>query len=169
VGPLRLDHANILTPDPTATQRQLNQIMGLRLAEKLADESLVWMYAGNRQHHILGLVRGKVGLHHCSFEFKEFNDYLKLGDILDRKDKQLLWGPGRHRPGDNTYAYYLNPVGLMMECSGQMSVIADDESYTPNVVTNLARPGNVRAMNVWGTPAPLEWREHLFPFASLPR
>jgi hypothetical protein len=55
----------------------------------------------------------------------------------------------------------------MIECSGAMALIADDASYVANVITNLARPGNVRVMNVWGTPAPVEWREHHFPFAEL--
>ena len=78
----------------------------------------------------------------------------------------MLWGPGRHRPGDNLYAYYLDASGAMIECSGAMALIADDAHFTPNVITNLARPGNVREMNVWGTPAPLEWREFHFPFDS---
>ena len=47
-----------------------------------------------------------------------------------------------------------------------MALIADDADFTPNVITNLARPGNVREMNVWGTPAPVEWREFHFPFDS---
>lgn len=167
VGPNRLDHLNLLSPNPGATVRQLETIGGMKLSERMADDSLSWMFGGNRQHHIIGVVRGDVGLHHYSFELREFNDYLKLGDILDRFDKQMLWGPGRHRPGDNTYAYFIDPSGAMVECSGSMALIADDEGFTPNVITNLARPGNVRAMNVWGTPAPLEWREHKFPFAVI--
>jgi hypothetical protein len=167
VAPNRLDHLNLLSPDPAATVRQLEAIGGMKLSERMADDSLLWMFGGNRQHHILGIVRGTVGLHHDSFELKEFSDYLKLGDLLDRFDKQMLWGPGRHRPGDNTYAYYVDPSGAMIECSGSMALIADDEGFVPNVITNLARPGNVRAMNVWGTPAPLEWREFRFPFAAL--
>src|SRR5690606_25776313 len=106
-------------------------------------------------------------LHHYSFEVQDFTQYMKLGDLLDRFDRQLLWGPGRHRPGDNTYAYYVSPCGAMVECSGAMSTIADDYGFEPNVITNLARPGNVRTMNVWGTPAPVEWREHHFPFARI--
>ncbi|MHC2682067.1 catechol 2,3-dioxygenase [Bradyrhizobium diazoefficiens] len=106
VGPNRMDHLNLTSPDPIATRQQLERICGLRISERMVDDSLSWMYGGNRQHHIVGVVRGKVGLHHYSFEFKEFNDYLKLGDLLDRFDRQMLWGPGRHRPGDNTYAYY---------------------------------------------------------------
>jgi len=167
VGPNRMDHINIITPDPAATRTQLERIGGLRLSERLVNDSLSWMYAGNRQHHILGLVKGTVGLHHYSFEVPDFTCYLKLGDLLDRANKQLLWGPGRHRPGDNTYAYYTDASGAIIECSGGMAMIANDATYEPNVITNLARPGNVRELNVWGTPAPVEWREYHFPFAKI--
>jgi hypothetical protein len=167
IGVNRMDHMNLTTPDPIATRAQLEVIGGMKLSERLVDDSLTWMYGGNRQHHILGLVKGKVGLHHYSFEVLEFNQYLRLGDTLDRLGKQMLWGPGRHRPGDNTYAYYADASGAMIECAGGMALVADDDTYVPNVITNLARPGNVREMNVWGTPAPPEWRGFHFPFAAI--
>lgn len=168
VGANRMDHINLLTPDPAATRRQLEIIGGLRLSERLVNDSLSWMYGGNRQHHILGLVKGRgPGVHHISFEFLDASQFIRLGDTLDRFDKQMMWGPGRHRPGDNVYSYYVDPAGAMIECSSGMSTIADDANFTANVITNLERPGNVRAMNVWGTPAPLEWREFHFPFATL--
>jgi catechol 2,3-dioxygenase len=166
VGPNRMDHLNLTTPDPAATRRQLEEIGGLKVSERMVDDGLSWMYGGNRQHHILGVARGPAGLHHYSFEVKEFGDYLKLGDLLDRAGKEMLWGPGRHRPGDNTYAYYVDSIGAMIECSGAMAMILD-EPHEPILVTELARPGNVRRMNVWGTPAPLEWREHSFPFTAI--
>ena len=58
-------------------------------------------------------------------------------------------------------------AGAMIECSGSMALVADDANFVPNVITNLERPGNVRCMNVWGTPAPLEWRQHHFPFTAI--
>ena len=167
VGANRMDHINLITPDPAATRRQLEIIGGLRLSERLVNDSLSWMYGGNRQHHILGLVKGLAGLHHVSFEFLDASQFIRLGDTLDRFDKQMLWGPGRHRPGDNLYSYFVDPSGAMMECSSGMALVACDDDFEPNVITNLARPGNVRSMNVWGTPAPLEWREFHFPFAAL--
>lgn len=168
VGPRRLDHANLLSPDPEATRAQLAAIGGMKLSERMVNDALSWMYGGNRQHHILGVVKSHApGLHHYSFEFPEFNMYCRLGDILDRHDRQLLWGPGRHRPGDNTYAYYIDASGCIVECSGPMASVAQDAGFEPRVITNLARPGNVRDMNVWGTPAPVEWREHFFPFQAL--
>jgi catechol 2,3-dioxygenase len=167
IAPVRLDHMNILSPDPVATRTQLERIGGMRLSERMVNDGLSWMHGGNRQHHIFGVVRGATGLHHYSFEVQDFTSYQKLGDILDLHDKQLVWGPGRHRPGDNTYAYYVDASGCIVECSGPMSHIAADANYVPNVITNLERPGNVRVMNVWGTPAPKEWLEHQFPFASV--
>lgn len=168
VGPRRLDHANLLSPDPIATREQLQAIGGMRMSERMVNDALSWMYGGNRQHHIVGMVKGSApGLHHYSFEFPEFGMYCKLGDILDRHDRQMLWGPGRHRPGDNTYAYYIDSAGCIVECSGPMAYVAEDSRFKPRLITNLERPGNVRDMNVWGTPAPLEWREHFFPFQKL--
>ncbi|QKV20160.1 VOC family protein [Oricola thermophila] len=165
VGPLRLDHVNITSPEPAETRAQLQEIMGLKLSERMVDDGLSWMRGGNRLHHILGIVRGDTGLHHYSFELAEFSDYCRLGDRLDQIDKEFIWGPGRHRPGDNTYAYYVDACGAMVECSGGMAAIADDEAFEPNVITALKRPENVRVMNVWGTPAPAVWLEHKFPFA----
>jgi catechol 2,3-dioxygenase-like lactoylglutathione lyase family enzyme len=165
VGVNRIDHVNITSPEPGETRRQLELVMGLRLSERMADDSLIWMRGANRQHHIVGIVRGRTGLHHYAFDLDDFARYCRLGDLLDRAGKELAWGPGRHRPGDNIYAYYVDAAGAMVECSSGMALVADDESFQPNTITALKRPDNVRVMNVWGTPAPKPWLEHHFPFA----
>jgi catechol 2,3-dioxygenase len=167
VGASRIDHVNITSPDPAETRRQLEAIIGLKLSEKMVDDSLIWMRGANRQHHILGIVRGKTGLHHYSFELHSFSDYQRLGDLLDRAGRELVWGPGRHRPGDNVYAYYIDSAGAMVECSHGMALVADDDAYEPNIITALKRPENVRVLNVWGTPAPQPWLQHHFPYSPV--
>ena len=168
VGPRRLDHANIITPDPLATRAQLEAIGDIRQSERMVNYALSWYYGGNRQHHILGLVMGDApGIHHYSFEFLEFNMYCQLADTLSLEGRHLIWGPGRHKPGDNTYSYYLDKSGCIVEVSGAMSHIADEKNFEPRVITNLERPANVVEMNVWGTPAPEEWRAHTHPFMTL--
>lgn len=167
IGPLRLDHVNITSPEPTETRTQLEQIMGLRLSERMVDDGLNWMRGANGLHHILGIVRGQTGLHHYSWEIEEFSDYCRLGDLLDTHNKMIVWGPGRHRPGDNTYAYYVDTCGAMVECAGGMAYVNDDARFEPNIITALKRPENVRVMNVWGEPAPAEWLAHKFPWTTL--
>lgn len=166
ISPLRLDHVNITSPEPAETRAQVEHIMGLRLSERMIDDGLSWMRGGNQLHHIMGIVRGPTGLHHYSWEIAEFSDYCRLGDLLDEQDKMIVWGPGRHRPGDNTYAYYVDACGAMVECAGGMAFIHDDDRYEPNIITALKRPENVRVMNVWGEPAPAPWLAHKFPWGA---
>ena len=165
--PNRMDHVNILSPDPVKTRERLAGVLGMKLTERMVNDALSWMSGGNRQHHILGVVRGAPGLHHYSFELLDMLDYMRLGDKLDLLDRQLVWGPGRHRPGDNLFAYYLDPSGAMVELSSGMAMISDDETYVAPVITELKRPDNVRRMNVWGPPAPQPWLEHQFPFTQI--
>ena len=167
MGPKRLDHVNMTSPNPAATRDQFQKIMGLRLSERMVDDGLSWMRGANGQHHCLGIVKGPTGLHHYSFEINEFGDYCRLGDRLDTIEKNFIWGPGRHRPGDNTFGYYIDTCGAMVECSGPMSIIKDDDRYQPPVITALKRPDNIRVMNVWGEPAPLVWREHQFLWSGI--
>lgn len=166
IGALRLDHVNLTSPEPVETRAHFEQIMGLKLSERMVDDGLSWMRAANRLHHCVGIVRGPTGLHHYSFEIAEFGDYCQLGDRLDTVGKEIVWGPGRHRPGDNTYAYYIDACGAMVELAGGMAMIHDDARYEPNVITALKRPENVRVMNVWGTPAPQPWLQHKFPWGT---
>ena len=166
VNPLRMDHVNITSPEPAETQRHVEQIMGLRLSEKLADDGLIWMRGANRQHHIMGIVRGATGLHHYSFELEDFGEYCRLGDLLDQYDKQLAWGPGRHRPGDNLYAYYVDAAGVMVECSAGMALIADDDNYQPNIITRSSGRRMSARINVWGIPAPQPWLRASFPLRA---
>jgi hypothetical protein len=37
----------------------------MRLSERLVNDSLSWMYGGNRQHHILGIVAATGSLQRC--------------------------------------------------------------------------------------------------------
>ena len=55
----------------------------------------------------------------------------------------------------------------MVECSNGMALIADDDNYQPNIITAIKRPENVRALNVWGVPAPPPWLAHHFPYAPV--
>ncbi len=79
---------------------------------------------------------------------------------------EILGLPVTHTGRDQTWlSSNGRAAGLVLHHSSESS--ADPVACEPKVITSLARPGNVRAMNVWGTPAPLEWRQHHFPFTGI--
>ena len=42
-------------------------------------------------------------------------------------DIQIEWGVGRHGPGNNVFAYFIGPVGIVVEYTAE--VLQVDDSY----------------------------------------
>lgn len=163
IHPNCLDHVNLCSPDPRAMAEELGEVMGLILSERTTGYELNWMRAGDGRHHTVGLVLGRPGLHHYSWEFADFCDYKRLGDVLDACDRGIVWGPGRHGAGDNIFAYYLDSAGFMVECTSEMEVIGDDRpTQVTDVGVNLSNP---KVVNRWGALPPRLWIDHHTAFA----
>jgi catechol 2,3-dioxygenase len=167
VGPNRIDHVNISTEDPVRLQKLLTHVLGVKLSERIGEDDVSFMRGANRQHHMFSIVRGSSSLHHYAWEFREFGDYLRLGDNLDLHQRNFVWGPGRHRAGDNVYAYYIDAMGAMVECSHDMAYIADDAVFSPPTLDPGPPPGDPIVLNCWGTRPPTEWLEQRHPFTKV--
>lgn len=164
IHPRYLDHVNLCAADPEAMAREFSEVLGLILSERTTGFELMWMRAGDGRHHTVGLVKGKPGLHHYSWEFSDFGDFKRLGDTLDACDRNIVWGPGRHGAGDNLFAYYLDKAGFLVECTAEMEVIGDDlrQVRVTDVGENLS---NAKVVNRWGALPPRLWIEHRNVFA----
>ncbi|WOQ18274.1 VOC family protein [Raineyella sp. W15-4] len=129
--PQALSHLVINTPNLDAMKAFYEQYLGLRLTDWLGNV-LCFMRAGT-QHHILGLGRGRhTAVNHVSFEMRGIDEYLRGSGRLLRAGKEVLWGPGRHTAGDNTFAYFLDPNGNVHEYTTSLEVI-DDEHHVPRI------------------------------------
>ena len=48
-------------------------------------------------------------LHHLSFEMRGIEEWMRGAGKILRSGARMIWGPGRHNAGDNTFAYFLEP------------------------------------------------------------
>lgn len=167
VHPRRIDHTNLACIDPQKTYDELHRTLGFKLSERTGGCELMWARAGDGRHHTLGLAKGKSGLHHFSWEFAQFNDFMRLGDVLDTFDRMLVWGPGRHGAGDNLFAYYVDPAGFLVECSAEMEVIDDAMGFEPRVIDVPADLSNPKVVNRWGALPPQAWIQHHSNFVDV--
>ncbi|QCI63396.1 VOC family protein [Phreatobacter stygius] len=164
IHPRRLCHVNLASPDPMACQALLSDVLGLKLSERTEACDLAWLRAADGRHHSVGVARSaSPGLHHLAWEFAQFSDFMRLGDLLDTQDRLMVWGPGRHGCGDNLFAYYVDRSGFLVECSAEMEVILDDRP--PSVIACPPDLSNIKVVNRWGAPPPRAWIEHLSRFA----
>jgi catechol 2,3-dioxygenase-like lactoylglutathione lyase family enzyme len=152
VRPRRLGHVNLKVADPPAAAAFYAEALGLRLSEQIG-EGLYFLRIGS-EHHNLGLRSGESGeLHHVGFEIEGWNVYQPILDHLAELDVQIEYGPGRHRPGNNLFAYVRDPAsGLRLELFADMAQIPDESTHVP--LRWEAGERMTRTINRWGPRPP---------------
>jgi catechol 2,3-dioxygenase len=65
-------------------------------------------------------------LNHIAFEMPDLEAVMRgIGRMRDH-GHGVEWGPGRHGPGHNVFAYFCGPEDLPLEYTGEMQQVSDD-------------------------------------------
>ncbi|MGB4777329.1 VOC family protein [Microbacterium sp.] len=103
----------------------------------------------NETHHSLALAMGPHhSLHHLSFEMRGIEEWMRGAGKILRSGARMIWGPGRHNAGDNTFAYFLSPAGNTIEYTTELAVL-DEATWEPHRLDI----SQVSTQDQWGTAA----------------
>jgi catechol 2,3-dioxygenase len=149
--PRRIEHVNIFAADTQAFGQFCEKILGMKLSDKTADEGLRWYRAEDGYHHTIAMGPGESGLHHYAFDLHSLEDLAGIADNLARKNRAMVWGPGRHGAGGNIFTYYADPHGCLIENSIELDRIDNDATYEPRA-WDISEGLAGRWLNLWGTP-----------------
>ena len=153
VRPRKFQHITLRAPKFGAGFEFYTKVLGLRVSDWVGDD-FVWMRC-SPDHHGLAISRHqKRSLHHIAFEVRDMAELVQQAEHLAQHDHVLLYGPGRHGPGNNLFIYFHDVDGNIVEFSADMQQIWDDTKYVPKVWNP-----NERWSNRWGTPASPEFRK----------
>ncbi|MGY0498409.1 VOC family protein [Nocardia sp. FBN12] len=148
--PVRLSHVLMNSPTPEATVAWYIEHLGFRLSDTMclgADREIMWFLRCNNFHHSFGIVRGPhAAFHHASFEMRGIDEYMRGTGRMRRRGIERLWGPGRHRAGDNSFSYYLDRAGNTVEYTTELEIL-DEDTWHPHIY-DLRDPANA---DQWGT------------------
>jgi catechol 2,3-dioxygenase len=159
VRPRKLGHFTLKAEDPPEVEAFFARALGLRLSDRLGG-MLMWMRC-NQDHHGVGVVTGESGLHHYAFELDDWGSLKALGDHMITRDLTYMWGPGRHGPGNNLFAYLPDPEGGLVEVFTDMLRVESEATYEPR-----DWPDAPTSLNQWGPQPPPEWAEVRLPFSA---
>ena len=112
--PLDLSHVVLNSPDIAALAGWYCAALGFRITDWLEDK-LVFMTTSRYHHQIALAAAPHPGLNHVAYECSGVDDFMRATGRTIRLGHPLLWGPGRHGPGDNTFAYFRSPAGFILE------------------------------------------------------
>lgn len=104
------------------------RMFGLAISDTMLDgEALAacWMRADeDREHHSFAVFRAaKQGIDHHSYEAGDWMLIRDWADYLASKGIKLVWGPGRHGPGNNLFIFVLDPDGNRIEFSAELELV----------------------------------------------
>ncbi|MDA9509170.1 glyoxalase [Bradyrhizobium sp. CCBAU 11386] len=123
--PERLAHVNINSADIEQLSSFYQQVLGFRQTDR---SKLMAFLCCNSDHHAAVLAEAKVnGLNHVAFLMPDLESVMRGSGRMIDHGFPIGWGVGRHGPGDNVFAYFVDPTGVVIEYTAE--VLQVDDSY----------------------------------------
>ena len=148
--PVRLSHLVVNSPNPERLVAFYQQHLGFALSDTLMSPHMgevMWFLRCSSSHHSIAIARcPHVSLHHASFEMRGLDEYMRGTGRLLRAGVEKIWGPGRHLAGNNTFSYFLDPLGNTVEYTTELEQI-DEDTWHPHLY-DFSDP---EVTDQWGT------------------
>ncbi|MBR1127564.1 VOC family protein [Bradyrhizobium iriomotense] len=123
--PERLAHVNINSADIEKLSAFYQETLGFRLSDR---SKLMAFLCCNSDHHAIVLAEApRNGLNHVAFLMPDLESVMRGSGRMVDHGYPIGWGVGRHGPGDNVFAYFVDPAGSVIEYTAE--VLQIDDSY----------------------------------------
>jgi catechol 2,3-dioxygenase-like lactoylglutathione lyase family enzyme/predicted enzyme related to lactoylglutathione lyase len=124
LGPLKITHVNLNTPSMDEMTKFLTEALDLRLVDEAGPQR--FFNADTPDHCSVVLCRGPQDtLNHIAFELKDLETVMRGAGRMIDNGYPIEWGPGRHGPGNNCFAYFAGPDELPLEYTSDVLQIDD--------------------------------------------
>lgn len=145
--PARLQHYGVRSPQPQTLVDFYVEALGFTVSDLVRDEAGALTAAFLRtddEHHALAIFRAsEVRFDHCSCETRDWNALREWADALSRRSVKLVWGIGRHGPGNDTFFMVHDPDGNLAEISSDLERCGEDRPI-------VWWPHSMQTLNLWG-------------------
>ena len=150
--PARLSHVNLNSVATDAATGFFEEVLGFRLSDRTKQMAFIRC---NGDHHAIVFNDAPVnGLNHIAFMMPALEGVmLGSGRMVDH-GFPIAWGVGRHGPGDNVFAYFIDPFGIVLEYTAE--VLQVDDLYVPRGPSEWTWPPN--RTDQWGIAPPKDDR-----------
>ena len=140
-----------------------------RSASATIDENapLWFLHCASTDHSSIVLAKTNLPtLNHVAFEMPDFDSVMRGMGRMKDNGYPIEWGPGRHGPGNNVFAYFCGPDEVPIEYTSD--VLQIDERYVPRGSDYWKFPGG--RSDHWGITQPRSARyyrvQRLFGFTE---
>lgn len=94
------------------------------LGFEVSDRSLLTFIRCNDDHHSIAFHPGGCStLHHIAFEMDGIDSVMRGAGRMRDAGRPVEWGPGRHGPGNNVFAYFIAPDDFVVEYTAEVQKV----------------------------------------------
>lgn len=122
--PVRLTHVVMNSVDAEATAAFVEEALGFRVSDRT--KGMVFVRCNDSHHSVAFARAGVATLNHIAFEMEDTDAVMRGVGRMRDIGLPVAWGPGRHGPGDNVFAYFIAPFGPVIEYSTAVEKIGPD-------------------------------------------
>ncbi|HEY8524458.1 MAG TPA: VOC family protein [Acidimicrobiales bacterium] len=145
--PHKLAHVVLNTTEIDAACAWWCDVLGLRVSD-WSEHQMVFLRT-NADHHVIAFNQGEwASLNHVAYEVGSLDGFMRAQGRLRHHGTTPAWGPGRHGPGNNTFAYFVDPAGLVCEYTAEVAQV-DEATWQPRVWRRVPE-----LSDLWGTAGP---------------
>jgi catechol-2,3-dioxygenase len=144
VRPLKFGHITLMTPQMKKAVDFYRVVLGFRVSDTVEGNLATWMRCNQDHHGIALLWAPEAKVNHYAFDLEDWQDLKHYCDHLVRHNVPVIYGPGRHGPGNNLFVYIPDPAGNILELTSELLQIEDEESYDPKDWPNVPQ-----SVDVW--------------------
>ena len=141
-----LQHLTFASEDVVSFQNFYENKLGFQVTDRVTKnngELATCFTTSNHEHHTIACFKSsKKGMDHHSYEAGDWNFIKNWCDHFASNNIKLMWGPGRHGPGNNLFVFIEDIDGNWIEISAEL------ETVHGRPVKNW--PQEEKTLNLWG-------------------
>lgn len=146
-APRKVSHVVLNSEDLDGAKDFYCDVLGFRVSD-WSEDQMVFLRC-NTDHHSIAFNRAdRNSVNHVAFEMPTIDAFMRGIGRMKNGGYPVNWGPGRHGPGNNPFAYYIGPNGFVIEYTCEVLQI-DEAAHEAKTW-----PRKPPLSDLWGTAGP---------------
>ena len=139
----RLDHINLMTPNPKENSDFLMDVLGFRLTEKIVNENKTlgtWLSISNIVHELAFMndpSKSTGRLHHICYWYGVPQNLFDVADLCKENNIEIELGPRKHSISQAFCLYVYEPGGNRVELFGDAGYLIFDPTWKAPIWSDL--------------------------------
>jgi len=143
--PIKISHVVLNSPDRENQSSQFVDLLGFKFSDRTGFMDFIRC---SSDHHAIAYTSiDNPTLNHCAFEMPSHDALMHGSGRMKRSGHPVEWGVGRHGPGNNVFAYFIDPNGYVIEYTAVVEQV--DDSYKIGMPKDWERPADFNG-DGWG-------------------